>query len=351
MRTRLLHASLAAGLLVAWLPAGPAAGQQLIQGLPEASPRASVQQTIGMTEITIDYHRPGVKGRKIWGALVPFDQVWRAGANDNTTITFSSDVKVEGQALPAGTYGLHMIPTADQWTVIFSTNSTSWGSFTYDPAEDALRVAVKPQEAPFEEWLRYDFEDLDNDSGVITLSWEKLKVPFSVEVDTQALALAYLRRELRHLPRFTWLGWMNAAAYCLQNNINHDEALTWIDRSIAMNPNFNNLQVKANLLAQAGRTEESEALFEQLLGQANEAQANTLGYQMLQAGNVQRAIEIFQRNVSAFPESWNTYDSLAEAYAQAGQKQKAIENYSRALEMAPEAQKPRIEGLLAGLKG
>ena len=151
-----------------------ARGQAIELKLPTVSQRASTTQRIGLTDITINYCRPLVGGRKLWGAEVPYGKPWRAGANENTTISFTDDVSVEGKALPAGTYGLHMIPTADQWTVIFSKNSTSWGSFSYDEKEDALRVTTKAQPAEMQEALLYTFDDVKPDSTTATLRWEKL---------------------------------------------------------------------------------------------------------------------------------------------------------------------------------
>ena len=154
--------------------------------LPDVSQLAHVKQRVGLTDIKISYHRPLVNGRKIWGGLVPLGEVWRAGANENTTIDFSSDVTVEGQALPKGTYGLHMIPTADTWTVIFSKMSTAWGSYTYDQKEDALRVTVKPRPTEMTEALDYVFEDLKEDSATMTLKWEKIAVPVKIAVSPEA---------------------------------------------------------------------------------------------------------------------------------------------------------------------
>src|SRR5947207_9101925 len=150
--------------------------------LPDVSQLAVNKQRVGLTDITVNYHRPLVNGRKIWGALVPFGEVWRAGANENTTFEVSDPISVEGQPLAKGTYGLHMIPTADSWTVIFSKMATAWGSFTYNQAEDALRVTVKPRPNEMEEALEYAFEDLKPDSATATLKWEKLAVPFKVAI-------------------------------------------------------------------------------------------------------------------------------------------------------------------------
>src|SRR5579863_116216 len=179
--------------------------------LPTLSQRASVTQRIGLTDITIAYHEPLVGGRELWGKTIPYGRVWRAGANENTTITFGDDVSVEGKPLPAGTYGLHTIPNADHWTIIFSKNSTSWGSFSYDEKEDALRVDVKPQPAEFREALTYTFDDVKPDSAAATLRWEKLAVPFRISADVNAVVLKSIHNQLRNIGGFTWAGYDEAA--------------------------------------------------------------------------------------------------------------------------------------------
>lgn len=147
------------------------------------SPKASVSQTVGFTDITISYSRPGVKGRKIWGGLVPYDKVWRAGANEATKITFSTDVMIEGKKLPAGSYGFFAIPGKKEWTLIFNKVADQWGAFEYNEAEDALRISVKPEKGNFTEWLRYEITKTSDTTATVSLEWENLKVPFKVEVE------------------------------------------------------------------------------------------------------------------------------------------------------------------------
>jgi tetratricopeptide (TPR) repeat protein len=322
--------------------------------VPQPSPKASVSQTIGITEITIVYHRPSVRDRKVWGELVPFNEVWRAGANENTTVSFSDPVKVEGKDLPAGTYGLHMIPTADAWTIIFSKNSTSWGSFFYKEGEDALRVTVKPIPANMHEMLNYSFDEVMSTSAVINLRWEKLRVPIKIDVDTKGIVIAAARNAyLRGLAGFSWQGFYQAAAYCLQNDANLDEALTWIDKSVSLNENSTNLYIKAGLLDKLGKSADADAVRERM-GKvaASEADVNLLGYQYLGAGKKKEAIEIFKRNVTQHPDSWNVYDSLGEAYATNGDTKLAIENYTKALNMVKdEVNKKRISATLQKLSG
>src|SRR5208283_1260135 len=162
--------------------------QGIMLDLPRQSQHAVVEQRIGITDITINYHRPLANGRQIWGKVVPYGQVWRAGANENTTVTFTDPVTIEGQPLDKGTYGLHMIPGENQWTVIFSKTATAWGSFSYKQEEDALLVDVKPA------------------STVVTMSWDKVAVPFKVEVKVNDIVLASLHRQIRGFNQYYWEG-------------------------------------------------------------------------------------------------------------------------------------------------
>ena len=319
---------------------------------PWASPRAQYTQRIGITDVTVDAGRPAVKGREVWGGLVPWNEVWRCGANENTTIHFANDVQIEGQPLPAGTYGLHMIPTPDRWTVIFSRNSTSWGSFSYDEKEDALRVEVKPESAPMQEWLTYAFDDLSANGATLRLHWEQLAVPIRITVDTPKVVLDNARNNyLRGVNKFSWQGWNNAARYCLQNKVNLDEALEWSANSVAMQERFENLWLRARLLDATGKTADAQTTRDRALTLGAEADINTAGYELLQSGKAADALALFQRNAERFPDSWNAWDSLAEANEKTGDKTKAIELYKKALAMAPADQQGRIEGIIKGLEG
>lgn len=332
------------------LGAGSAFGQVPIV-VPDASPKAEVSQTVGATEITIDYHRPAVNKRKIWGELVPWKQVWRAGANQNTTITFSSPATVEGKALAAGTYGIHMFPTEADWEIAFSNQHAAWGSFSYDPKEDAARVSVHPREAAFEERLSYRFDDPTNDAVTAVLHWEKLEVPFRIAVDTKAVMLASLRDQLRGLPRFSWQGWNQAASYAVRNDLgNTDEAIGWADQSIGLNQNFTNLRTKAALLEKKGDSKAAAELRDKAAKVATETDMNLYGYQLLGQKKYDEAIVVFRGNTVKYPNSWNTYDSLAEGYAAKGDKKLALEYYGKARTMAPESQKKRIDDSIAKLK-
>ena len=339
-------------LLGAALLTAPAPAQQTLPA-PQASPAASVNQTVGIAELSVSYHRPGIKGRQIWGALVPYGEVWRAGANENTTFTTSHSIFVEGKPLSAGTYGLHMIPRTDRWTIIFSSNSTSWGSYFYDEREDALRVEVVPEAAPQTEWLAYQFEELTDSSAVLTLRWERLRVPIRVTMDTEGHVIANARDAyLRGLAGFSWQGYQQAADYCLRHNRNLEEALRWVERSIEISETFTNLRTKAGILDALGRSSEADALRSRSLTLATEAEVNALGYQLLGQNRVNDALEMFRLNVVRYPNSWNVYDSLAEGLERAGDIEGAIINYRQALALVSNpAQKARIQETLNRLRG
>lgn len=243
MRKLVARAAVPAAALLAFQLAAPASAQQQLN-LPRPSPNATVTQTIGVTEVSIHYSRPGIKGRTIWGGLVPYGEVWRTGANENTTITFGTPVKIGGTELPAGTYGLQTIPTQDQWTVIFSKDAELWGAFDYKPEHDALRIQVKPRPSanPVER-MRFSFEDVTDNSAEVVLAWEKLEVPFTVEVDTPKLAAAAAGEAIR------WQTPYQAANWCIQNDICLDDAARWLDASIALTPTYPNQRAKATLLA------------------------------------------------------------------------------------------------------
>jgi tetratricopeptide (TPR) repeat protein len=306
-------------------------------------------QQVGMCEIKIDYHRPGVKGREVWGKLVPFDQVWRAGANENTTISFSKDVIVDGKKVPAGTYGLHMVPTENEWTIILNKDYRAWGSFFYKEENDFMRFKVNPVTAKFQEWLIYTFDEVTHNSATASLNWEKLKVPFKIEIDLHNQMLDEMAVQLTGIPGFFWEGWNQAANYCYVNGVELEKGLEWADRSIGITKNVTNTFTKALLLSALGKNDEATKLKAEAFINAQEADVNTLGYQLLNGGKNDDAIEVFKKNTELYPESWNVWDSLAEGYMNKGEKKLAIENYTKALKMAPEDQHARINGALAQL--
>lgn len=320
--------------------------------LPTVSPRSEVSQQIGITDITLVYHSPGVKGRKIWGNVVPYSQIWRAGADENTTISFTHEVSIGGNPLPAGTYGLHIIPTENTWTLIFSKNYSSWGSFFYKQEEDALRVTVTPNQHPYTEWLTYSFTGKTKNSATLSLIWENIEVPVTIDVDVNKVVINNIKNELRSTPGFTWQGWFDAANYCYENNIETAQALEWIETANRINPNnYSILQLKASLLENKGDSAEAKKIKEKALDFATENELNTYGYRLMGEGKNAEALKIFKLNAKQHPTSWNVHDSLGEALEKMGDKKEAIKAYEKALKNSPpDSQAKRIEQTIKQLK-
>ena len=226
---------------------------------PRPSPDATVSQYVGITKITIDYSSPGVKGRTIWGELVPYGKIWRTGANEVTSITFSTPVKVNGNELEAGTYGIHTIPGMNDWEIIFSKDTKVDDPMTYDEKKDVLRLKVRPEENPFTERMMFTITDMTENSANVNLIWESLRVTFNVEVNTQELVLQSARST------FNW-GQLNAAAtYCLQNNINLEEGFKWVTASELINENYWNQRIKAQYLAKMNRKDDAIVTMEKAI--------------------------------------------------------------------------------------
>jgi len=339
-------------LTLAILFASATAHAQAALKLPEASPAATVTQTIGLTEVTVVYHRPAVAGRPVWGQLVPYGEPWRAGANENTTVTFSTDVKIGGKPLRAGTYGLHMIPTAKDWTIAFSTMTAAWGSFSYDQKEDALRATVTPRpSATSEERLLYRFDEPTDNKATLVLAWEKLAVPVVIEVETPKIVMASIRRQLRGPAGFADAGYTQAANYWLRNGGPLDEALKLADRSIQMRPTYANMMVRAAILEKQGNAKGATEQRAKAQSLATEADLNQAGYRLVADKKLDEAIKLFQSIADRFPESWNAQDSLGEALVTKGDKAGAITAYTKAASLVKDpAQKKRIDATLARLK-
>jgi len=320
--------------------------------LPDVSQAAEVKQRIALTDITVNYHRPLVKGRKIWGGLVPYGKVWRAGANENTTIEFSDPVSVEGKPLDKGTYGLHMIPNPDSWTVIFSKTNTGWGSYSYEQKDDALRVTVKPRPlAETKEALEYDFEDLKPDSTAVTLKWEKLGVPFTVSVNDADQTLQNIRAQLKGRGQFTWQALDEGAQFCLTRKINLDEALRWADASIQNEERFDNLNTKADILKALKRPDEAKATSNHALELAKAPQLYTYGRQLQNQKKGPEAMDIFKEVAKRFPQG--IYGNLAQARIKsaAGDFAGAESDAKKAQDAATiDAQKQSIQALITQLE-
>src|ERR1700756_3660145 len=301
-----------------------ATGETVMLNLPRASQHAVVMQRIGITDITVNYHRPLANGRQIWGKVVPYGQVWRAGANENTTVTFTDLVTIEGQPLDKGTYGLHMIPGESEWTVIFSKMLTAWGSFSYKQDEDALRVTVKPQTTEFHDALTYDFDDVKPDSTVVTLRWDKVAVPFKVAVNVNDIVAASIKRQTRGLNQYFWEGWDEAANYFLTAKTNLDEALQDEDRSIQTEERFDNLMNKSLILAAMGRKDDATTFRTRALDKASALQLYFYGRQLQGEKKQEEAFAIFRSNAKKFPDYWTSHIGMARVYSGQGDFDKAV---------------------------
>ena len=329
---------------------GMGLAQSLVLDIPDQSQGARISQRIGITDVTIKYHRPLVKDRKVWGGLVPYGQVWRAGANINTVISFSDPVTIEGQPLAAGTYGLHMIPNADEWTVIFSKNSTSWGSFTYDQAEDALRVNVKPRATDMHNALTYDFDDLQPESAVVVLEWEKVAVPFKVGVDVHSVVEASLKKQLRNLSQYTWMGWDDAANYLLAEKVGYDDALKYANESIKNEDRYDNEMTKANVLKALNRNDDAEVAKKKALELANPLQTHLYARQLQTEKKNDEAFAIFRENAKKHPNEWFVHTGLARIYSSQGKWDDATKEIKLAVTVAPDSQKTYLDGLMKRLE-
>jgi tetratricopeptide (TPR) repeat protein len=341
------------GLLLLALVAvlsGFSAAQSLVLDLPRQSQGAKITQRIGITDVTISYHRPTVNNRKVWDGLVPYGKVWRAGANENTTITFSDPVMIEGKPLDRGTYGLHMIPTADQWTIIFSKNSASWGSFTYNEAEDALRVTVKPQPAEMHNALTYDFDQLQPDSALVVMEWEKVAVPFKVGVDVHDVVQASLKKQLRNLSQYTWISWDDAANYLLAEKIAYDDALKFADKSIETEDRYDNEMTKSQVLTALNRKDDAGTAEKKALALANPLQVHLYARQLQGQKRADEAYAIFRDNAKKHPDMWFTHTGLARVYSGQGKFDDAAKEMKVAMEKAPDNQKAYLDGLVRKLE-
>jgi hypothetical protein len=313
------------------------------------SPGATVSQKIGISTVTVNYSRPSVKGREVWGALVPYgwnvqsfgsqkEAPWRAGANENTVITLSHAATIQGTKVPAGSYGLFFVINKDNTgEVVISKDFRSWGSFWYDPAQDVMRAKITVRDVPHTETLTYDFINSDKNSAELVLNWEKKQFPVKIEFPVDEIVLANAKEELKSTTGFSWQGYSSAANYALQNKVNMEQGLKWIEQAITQNKNFQTLQVKAGLLRETGKADESDKLMKEALALANENELNNYGYQLLGQNNFDKAIEVLALVTTRFPKSANAWDSLGEAYALKGDKESPNKHFKKSLSLNPPA--------------
>ncbi len=317
--------------------------------------KSGISQRIGITDIEILWNAPGVKGRegKIWGTPIVhygFQDLgfgtsksapWRAGANENTTISFSTDVSIEGKPLTAGKYGFFIAVYADSCTLIFSKNTTAWGSFFYNPAEDALRVTVRQQKdlPGSQERLTYAFSDQTETSATLSLLWEHWRIPFRVSVDLPKVVVDNLRRELQGDKGFLYQNWYNAAQFCLQQNTNLEEALTWAESGISSffgQETFTTLSLKAQIQEKMGKTADAEATMNKAMEKAVPFEIHGYGRQLIADKKPAKALEIFEFSFKKFNGAWPTHVGMMRGYSANGDLKKALEHAKAALPQAPD---------------
>ncbi len=359
----------------AFVSSAPATAQPHYLPASGDNQRAFVRQQVGPVEVSISYGSPRVvlKGNdrrgKIWGTLVPYGLTaldfndckscpWRAGANEGTVFTVSDEVKIQGKSLPAGSYALFAITGTEEWTFIFSKNTTSWGAYWYDPKEDMLRVTAKPIKSDYHEWLAYEFTEREPAKATVALKWEDLQVPFAITVDdVPARWVSKMKDALRGYTGFTWENWQQAADYCLKNKIAFPEALDWAQR--ATGPNFGGAgQILAQTTlarAQSANGMEAEAAktWEKAINLpgATQFQIHQVGRGLLAEGKAQQALSIFQTNAKRYPNQWPVHVGLMRGYAAVGDAKKALEEARLALPQAPdEVNKKSIADAIARLE-
>ncbi len=372
--------SVLAALALALVAAAAPAPAQVYKGitLPPSggNERQTVIQQIGLVRVSIDYSSPHVhspagddRRGKIWGGLVPYglsnlgagtcgDQCpWRGGANENTVFTTSHDIKVQGQPLPAGSYGLHFIPGKEEWTIIVSKNSTSWGSFYYDAKEDALRVTARPQAAPYREVLTYDFTERHESTATVALEWEELALPFVITVDdVPGLYVENLHRELRGASSWEWRGFATAAQYCLQNKTHLEDGLAWAERAVDTKTvgqeNFDTLSTLALLQTATGHEADGQKTLDRAMHHptAGIFDLHQLGRLLLQQKRSQEALKVFQINAQRHPNQWPVHVGLARGYSGVGKYKEALAEAKLAVAQAPDpVNKKNLEAMIEKL--
>ena len=309
--------------------------QSFVLDLPRPIQHAVVTQRIGVTDISIDYHRPLVKGRQIWDHVVPYGEVWRAGANENTTITFSDPVTIGGTLLNRGTYGIQMIPAADEWTIIFSNTSSAYGSSGYNPAEDSLRIKSKPAPSEFREALTYEFDAPTASSVTVSLRWEKISVPFQISVNVNEFVAESLRKQMRGLKSYAWQSGNDAANYFVSEKTDLPDALKYVDVSLKVEERPENLMTKSRVLHLMGKDDDAKQFATRALEHATVMQLYDFGRQLQDDGRPSDAFDVYRFSAKTFPDHWLTHAGMARMYSTQGDFDRAISEVKAALAVAP----------------
>lgn len=318
--------------------------------LPAASPKAKVHQQVGVTGITINYNRPLVKGREIFGKLIPFGKVWRTGADENTIIKFSTDVTIDNKLIKAGAYGLHTIPNKDSWTIILNSETKAWGSYFYDKSKDVIRFNVTPKNSQHQEAMSFRFKDIKTDGATIELNWAKTSISFDVNMNSKSLINENIKNQLNSLPWWGWTGLYNAAQYNFNNNVYLKDALSWINRSVQNNRNYNNLTLKANILEKLGKTEEANGLRKQALTIGTVAELQRAAFAKFRVKDFNGGLEILKNVLKNSPNNYQSYTAMAWGYTQAKDNKSAKKMYKKSLKMAPKDRIDAIKKAIENLK-
>jgi hypothetical protein len=364
MNSKLRFLAVVAGVLISF-----GAWSQMTLPPSGNNQKSEVAQYLGMVKVTITYYSPDVAGREIWGKLVPYGLTnlnflksteqnpspWRAGANDNTVISFSHDVEVEGKPLKAGTYGLHMIPGQEDWTVIFSNNSLAWGSFSYTPTEDALRVNVKSAPCEMNEFLTYEFTDRLQNSTTARLKWEKVAVPFKIAVPNgNDLYVKRLRDEMTSNKGFAWQNGVAAANFCATNKINLEEAQAWVQGYIDRNIKYFQIyNAKANVQAAAGKQADADATMKEAIAlpDANPGQITNYGRQLIRQSRAKDAMVVMEGANKRFVNNSVAMMGMAYGYDANGDKKNALKFAQNALKIETTPQgKTQIQAAVTKLE-
>ncbi len=324
---------------------------QITIEMPMVSQHATVSQRVGTTDFKVIYHRPAVNDREIWGELVPYDVVWRAGANENTVFQTEHDVVINGNTLPAGSYGLHMIPQKGNWTVIFSKKDDIWGSFAYQEKNDALRVEVTPVEVEtFTEHLSYSFIDVQKSSCVMALHWANLQIAVPLEVDVKSNCIADLKQRLADTTGLIWNDYYIAARYCLYADTLLQQAADWADVSMQIDTNFYTVWMRSRVARGLNDEAIASQLEEKVRSLATASNYSLVVRVHINEEDYDKALEWAEYGVENHKDSWVSYHNIAKVYGLKNEKQKALKNYKKALKLAPEDRIEYVEGKIEELK-
>lgn len=328
--------------------------------IPQPSSNVVEIQKVGVTNITINYSSPSLKGRDVWNKkyIIPQEGkpiAWRAGANMNTTITFSTDVSIEGKELKAGKYGFHIIPKGDTFTLLFAHNNNQWGSYYLDLENDiTLKVDVKATTCSSSEQLDYEFLDRTENSVVIGLEWGEKRIPFTISVDLNKTVVESFRSELRGINTYHWQAWNDAANWCLKHDTNLEEALVWVNRSInggynrfAANKNVTNMGTKIKLLMKLNKTDEAKkAITEARKLLVNVHDANELSQFFLRIGSYQDALDYSKSALKIYPESWSILLNKGISYYFLNNINAAVKDTRMVIEAAPNQFSNRLNEII-----